>query len=129
MKDHACRIDESLRFKPVNVALLTVSDTRDVESDTSGALLADLIPSGQRQDTGLYFGIWAMLGKLALALSAGLALPLLHGLGYVPGSPAAAGALAMIYAGVPCVLKLFNGLLLFGWSPAFRPQSLPEPTP
>jgi len=43
MKDHACRIDESLPFKPVNVALLTVSDTRDVESDTSGALLADLI--------------------------------------------------------------------------------------
>ena len=43
MKDHACRIDKSLPFKPVNVALLTVSDTRDVESDTSGALLADLI--------------------------------------------------------------------------------------
>ncbi|MEQ1812722.1 MAG: molybdenum cofactor biosynthesis protein B [Terricaulis sp.] len=43
MKDHACRIDESLPFKPVNVALLTVSDTRDAESDTSGALLADLI--------------------------------------------------------------------------------------
>lgn len=43
MKDHACRIDESLLFKPVNIALLTVSDTRDTESDTSGALLADLI--------------------------------------------------------------------------------------
>jgi len=43
MKDHACRIDETLPFKPVNVAVLTISDTRDVESDTSGALLADLI--------------------------------------------------------------------------------------
>jgi molybdenum cofactor biosynthesis protein B len=43
MKDHACRIDESLPFKPVKVALLTISDTRDAESDTSGALLADLI--------------------------------------------------------------------------------------
>jgi molybdenum cofactor biosynthesis protein B len=43
MKDHACRIDESLPFKSVNVALLTISDTRDAESDTSGALLADLI--------------------------------------------------------------------------------------
>jgi len=43
MKDHACRIDDSLPFKPVNIALLTVSDTRDAESDTSGALLADLI--------------------------------------------------------------------------------------
>lgn len=43
MRDHACRIDETLPFKPVNIALLTISDTRDVESDTSGALLADLI--------------------------------------------------------------------------------------
>ena len=36
-----CRIDESLPFKPVRIAILTVSDTRDEESDTSGALLAD----------------------------------------------------------------------------------------
>lgn len=42
MSPHACRIDENLPFKPVHVAVLTVSDTRDVESDTSGALLADL---------------------------------------------------------------------------------------
>ncbi len=43
MRDHACRIDESLPFKPVNVALLTISDTRNAESDTSGTLLTDLI--------------------------------------------------------------------------------------
>lgn len=42
MSVHACRIDEALPFKPVNVAVLTISDTRDAESDTSGALLADL---------------------------------------------------------------------------------------
>jgi molybdenum cofactor biosynthesis protein B len=40
---HLCRIDESLPFKAVRVAVLTVSDTRDEESDTSGALLADRI--------------------------------------------------------------------------------------
>ena len=33
-------IDETRAFKPVRVAVLTVSDTRDEESDTSGALLA-----------------------------------------------------------------------------------------
>jgi molybdenum cofactor biosynthesis protein B len=33
-------IDETRPFKPVRVAVLTVSDTRDEESDTSGALLA-----------------------------------------------------------------------------------------
>ena len=43
MSVHACRIDETLPFKPVHVAVLTISDTRDAESDTSGALLADLI--------------------------------------------------------------------------------------
>lgn len=37
------RIDESLAFKPVRIAVLTVSDTRDEESDTSGLLLAERI--------------------------------------------------------------------------------------
>jgi molybdopterin adenylyltransferase len=34
------KIDESLPLKPVRVAVLTVSDTRDAESDTSGHILA-----------------------------------------------------------------------------------------
>ena len=34
------KIDESLPLKPVRVAVLTVSDTRDEESDTSGHILA-----------------------------------------------------------------------------------------
>ncbi|MGV6875691.1 molybdenum cofactor biosynthesis protein B [Pseudochelatococcus sp. B33] len=33
-------IDETLPFLPLNIAVLTVSDTRDAESDTSGGLLA-----------------------------------------------------------------------------------------
>lgn len=33
-------IDETLTFLPLNIAVLTVSDTRDEASDTSGALLA-----------------------------------------------------------------------------------------
>ena len=33
------RIDESLPFHPLGIAVLTVSDTRDEESDRSGALL------------------------------------------------------------------------------------------
>ena len=37
------RIDHSQPFKPVRVAVLTVSDTRDEESDTSGHLLAERI--------------------------------------------------------------------------------------
>ncbi|WCL55330.1 molybdenum cofactor biosynthesis protein B [Gimibacter soli] len=33
-------IDESLTFKPVRIAVLTVSDTRTLETDTSGSTLA-----------------------------------------------------------------------------------------
>jgi molybdenum cofactor biosynthesis protein B len=36
-------IDESLTFLPVNIAVLTVSDTRDLASDRSGQTLVDRI--------------------------------------------------------------------------------------
>src|SRR5260370_8436996 len=37
------RIDESKPFKPVNIAVLTVSDTRTLETDTSGGTLVERI--------------------------------------------------------------------------------------
>lgn len=37
------RYDEGAAFTPVRVAVLTISDTRDEESDTSGHLLADRV--------------------------------------------------------------------------------------
>jgi molybdopterin adenylyltransferase len=37
------RIDESQAIKPVRIAVLTISDTRDEESDTSGHVLAERI--------------------------------------------------------------------------------------
>ena len=37
------RIDDALPFHPVRIAVLTVSDTRDEESDTSGHVLAERI--------------------------------------------------------------------------------------
>lgn len=36
-------VDESLAFIPINIALLTVSDTRTPENDTSGNILAERI--------------------------------------------------------------------------------------
>lgn len=36
-------VDPARPFKPVRVAVLTISDTRDEESDTSGALLAQRV--------------------------------------------------------------------------------------
>jgi molybdenum cofactor biosynthesis protein B len=38
-------IDESRPFKPINIAVLTVSDTRTAENDTSGDILADRVTS------------------------------------------------------------------------------------
>jgi molybdenum cofactor biosynthesis protein B len=46
------RIDESLAVKPVRVAVLTVSDTRDEESDTSGHLLAERVASAGHELAG-----------------------------------------------------------------------------
>lgn len=37
------RIDEKQAIKPVRIAVLTISDTRDEESDTSGHLLAERV--------------------------------------------------------------------------------------
>ena len=36
-------IDESRIFKPINIAVITVSDTRTPETDTSGDILADRV--------------------------------------------------------------------------------------
>ncbi len=84
------------------------------------ALLADIIPAAERDATAGYFGLWSLLAKLALAI-AGLALPLLALTGYQPGTPAGWN-LALIYAGLPCLLKLLATRLL---------TSMPsgEPTP
>jgi molybdopterin adenylyltransferase len=43
MAEAALPLDETKPFKPVNIALLTVSDTRTAETDTSGDILADRI--------------------------------------------------------------------------------------
>jgi molybdenum cofactor biosynthesis protein B len=39
----ASRIDESLAFHPVRIAVLSISDTRDEETDTSGRALVERI--------------------------------------------------------------------------------------
>jgi len=46
------RIDEDLKTVPVRVAVLTVSDTRDEESDTSGHLLVDRVKAAGHRMAG-----------------------------------------------------------------------------
>ena len=71
-------------------------------------LLAKVI--AQDEPPALYYGIWTLIGKLALAFS-GLALPLLAQFDYQSGH-AGSALLAWIYAGVPCGFKLIALLLL-----------------
>ena len=60
-----------------------------------------------------YFGVWNWGVQMALALAAGIALPLLGLFGYVPGQQAAPGALAGAYALLPCGMKLAAAAMLW----------------
>ena len=42
-------IDTSLKFVAINIAVLTISDTRTAETDTSGALLQERINTAGHQ--------------------------------------------------------------------------------
>ena len=46
------KIDVSRPFKPVKIAVLTISDTRDEESDTSGNLLAERVTGAGHELAG-----------------------------------------------------------------------------
>lgn len=81
-----------------------------------GALLAGVIAqrSAHRHTEGAYFGWWNFATKLNLALAAGLSLPLLEWLGYVPGTRNAesAAVLTVAYCIVPCALKALASVAL-----------------
>ncbi|PKO88726.1 MAG: MFS transporter [Betaproteobacteria bacterium HGW-Betaproteobacteria-10] len=77
------------------------------------AIAADL---GERQgQAGACFGVWNFVAKLNLALAAGLALPLLALLGYMPGGGAGLASLTFAYALLPLGFKALAGLLLWRW--------------
>ena len=92
-----------------------------------GALLAGVIAdNGDRgQAEGAYFGWWNFAVKLNLALSAGLALPLLSLTGYTPGTSDPQGmlALTLAYCALPCALKLLAGGALYAL--VIRPSNPP----
>lgn len=66
---------------------------------------------------GLFFALWSMSTKLALAVAVGVAFPLLAAFGFETAgsnSEAALAALAVIYAVIPTVLKI--GAIAFVWN-------------
>lgn len=45
-------IDETREFQPVNIAILTVSDTRTIETDTSGGILIERVQAAGHRIAG-----------------------------------------------------------------------------
>jgi GPH family glycoside/pentoside/hexuronide:cation symporter len=85
------------------------------------AIAADL---GERQGrVGACFGVWNFVAKLNLALAAGLALPLLASLGYVPGGDQGLIALSFAYALLPLAFKALAGVLLWRWRHSLELES------
>jgi GPH family glycoside/pentoside/hexuronide:cation symporter len=78
------------------------------------AMQADVVDYGTLKEgnarAGLYFALWSMATKLALAASVMLALPALSLFGFDPAldtqAPGALVALGLIYAGFPAVCKM-----------------------
>lgn len=61
------------------------------------------------------FGLWSFVSKLSLALAAATLLPALQAAGFTPGqenAPSALYALSVLYALVPCALKVLAIALL-----------------
>ncbi|HXE40008.1 MAG TPA: MFS transporter [Azonexus sp.] len=82
------------------------------------AIAADL---GERLgQAGACFGVWNFIAKLNLALAAGLSLPLLGALGYVPGGAAGLPALTFAYALLPLAFKALAAFLLWRWRHALE---------
>lgn len=73
--------------------------------------MAAIAPNG-----GQGFGLWSLVSKFTLALAAATLLPLLEAGGFTAGADNGAGALwrlTLLYALVPCILKLVAiGLLI-----------------
>jgi Na+/melibiose symporter-like transporter len=76
------------------------------------SMQSDIAQQMQHQgnpNTGLLFGIWGLLTKLALALAVGIAFPVLDWVGFVQDAtiqtPTTLLTLALLYAGLPIALK------------------------
>ncbi len=82
-------------------------------STRAAALLASVIAANgdDGKNEGAYFGVWNFVIKLNLAGAAGVALPLLAAMGYQPGVKASV-SLILVYAALPCVMKLLTGIVL-----------------
>ncbi|WP_255414644.1 MFS transporter [Spiribacter halobius] len=93
-----------------------------VDMALPAAIQADLVDvdtaRGGGRRTGLYFGIWNVATKLALALAVGVAFPALEWFGFDATQPANGEgtlALALFYGGLPILFKLAATALVWNF--------------
>ncbi len=86
-----------------------------------GAMLADVVDedtvkTGQRR-AGIYYALWAMVAKLALALGVGVTFPILSAAGFDPqistNSDDALRTLALLFGPAPVVFKLVAAVIVW----------------
>ncbi|MBN8544276.1 MAG: MFS transporter [Alphaproteobacteria bacterium] len=81
------------------------------------SIIADQIHAQPEHDTSsAHYGMLAFLTKAALALSSGFSLLVLDLAGFVPAtqnSPTALNALSLLYALIPCLIKLIAATVLW----------------
>lgn len=84
-----------------------------IDQAIPASLQADVVDedtaAGGDGRAGLYFGLWGMATKLAFALAVGVAYPVLEFSGFdakADNDPAALWTLALLYGGLPVVVKL-----------------------
>lgn len=75
-------------------------------------LIAKLKHLRMENKSGVVFGSWSLLVKLALAVAAGLSLPILGYFKYTPGEDTGLFMLPVVYVVVPVLLKIATMILL-----------------
>ena len=110
----AGRLVDTIAFKPVRIAVLTISDTRDEESDTSGKILTDRVTAAGGElitfpaETKNPLKLWAnarSLAKLVVGATGVTSMP----------SPAACIAVALMLVIVALWPLLYMRLLPTAW--------------
>lgn len=103
------------RILPAALVTLMTGSVMAVAPVLGGSMAADVIDldalRSRSQRSGLFFALWAMGAKLALALGVGIALPILDWFGFQPNAangPQQISALVGLYCIVPVVLWVLS---------------------
>lgn len=110
-------------FVPFLIICMLSGLSLGIDLALPASIQADVIDldtaQGGGQRAGLFFGLWGMTTKLALALAVGLSFPLLQGAGFSAGQAGEDGnvlMLALLYGALPIPFKLAAAFMMWRFS-------------